>query len=198
MNSDSVGRYISEKNDSKNELISSVSSYDNIEKDSLDKIKSDSEPQNNSKQKKIVVYICGAVKKPGVYEFKSGSRVYDAVKAADGFKKHAVKTAINQARYLEDGEQISIPTIKEFKTNSSKEEIKQDKTASSPANDKLININTASASELTSLSGIGQSRADAIIEYRETNGSFKDISDIMKISGIKEGVFNKIKNKISV
>lgn len=203
-NSDSIGRYMSAKNTSKNELISSVQSYKNTSDSKTGQTDVAIATENiEHKDEKIIVYICGAVKKPGVYEFKTGSRVYDAVKAAKGFKKGAARTVINQARRLEDGEQIDIPTLKQLKKNSrlSNSQIgenQQSETDSVSENDGLININTASASELTSLSGIGQSRADAIIEYRETNGGFKDISDIMKISGIKEGVFNKIKNKISV
>ena len=138
------------------------------------------------------------MKKPGVYEFETDSRVCDAVKAARGFIKGAAKTAVNQARTLVDGEQINIPTLKQYKKKYSNKVTQQTDSESEPEKDGLVNINTASAGELTSLSGIGQSRADAIIEYRETNGTFKDISDIMKISGIKEGIFNKIKNKICV
>lgn len=179
-----------------NEFISSIQNYDTAENDKLQtsakNIKSDSE---NSK---VIVYICGAVKKPGVYEFETDSRVCDAVKAARGFKKGAAKTAVNQARTLVDGEQINIPTLKQYKKKYSNKVTQQTDSESEPEKDGLVNINTASAGELTSLSGIGQSRADAIIEYRETNGTFKDISDIMKISGIKEGIFNKIKNKICV
>ena len=161
-------------------------------------------------QSQVVVYICGAVKHPGVYKFTAGSRVNDAVNAASGFKKGAARTAINHARVLEDGEQITIPTLKQVKrkqlSKTTDGDNFQDKTTDNENTDSseresqntLININTASAGELTSLSGIGQSRADAIIEYRQSNGKFQSIEDIMKIPGIKQGIFNKIKNKISV
>ena len=172
-------------------------------KDNLNDKKSD-------RQSQVVVYICGAVKHPGVYKFTAGSRVNDAVNAASGFKKGAARTAINQARVLEDGEQITIPTLKQVKrkqlSKTTDGDNFQDKTTDNEntdssereSQDTLININTASAGELTSLSGIGQSRADAIIEYRQSNGKFQSIEDIMKIPGIKQGIFNKIKNKISV
>ena len=172
-------------------------------KDNLNDKKSDGQSQ-------VVVYICGAVKHPGVYKFTAGSRVNDAVNAASGFKKGAARTAINQARVLEDGEQITIPTLKQVKrkqlSKTTDGDNFQDKTTDNEntdssereSQDTLININTASAGELTSLSGIGQSRADAIIEYRQSNGKFQSIEDIMKIPGIKQGIFNKIKNKISV
>lgn len=172
-------------------------------KDNLNDKKSD-------RQSQVVVYICGAVKHPGVYKFTAGSRVNDAVNAASGFKKGAARTAINQARVLEDGEQITIPTLKQVKRKQLSKitdgDNFQDKTTDNEntdssereSQDTLININTASAGELTSLSGIGQNRADAIIEYRQSNGKFQSIEDIMKIPGIKQGIFNKIKNKISV
>ena len=206
MNTNSIKEYLSDQN-LKPKIISSseadissiaVSKSDNDHSDISES--SDKQLQNT----KVVVYICGAVKKPGVYTFSQGSRVDDAVKAAAGFKKGAAKTAINQARILEDGEQITIPTKKNMRKQLSQtaEGTKSSRTDSDASsyteNSGLININTASTQELTSLSGIGESRAEAIVEYRKTNGSFKEISDIMKISGIKEGVFNKIKDKISV
>lgn len=196
-------KYVSSKN---TDCISSSDkkSYNKMSgKDNLNDKKSDGQSQ-------VVVYICGAVKHPGVYKFTAGSRVNDAVNAASGFKKGAARTAINQARVLEDGEQITIPTLKQVKRKQLSKitdgDKFQDKTTDNEntdssereSQDTLININTASAGELTSLSGIGQSRADAIIEYRQSNGKFQSIEDIMKIPGIKQGIFNKIKNKISV
>ena len=196
-------KYVSSKNTG---CISSSDqkSYNKMSgKDNLNDKKSDGQSQ-------VVVYICGAVKHPGVYKFTAGSRVNDAVNAASGFKKGAARTAINQARVLEDGEQITIPTLKQVKrkqlSKTTDGDDFQDKTTDNENTDRseresqdtLININTASAGELTALSGIGQSRADAIIEYRQSNGKFQSIEDIMKIPGIKQGIFNKIKNKISV
>lgn len=193
----STGEYVSETNTGTDGFISSVQDGDDTAKNS--KLQTSSEDiKADSENSRIVVYICGAVKKPGVYEFGADSRVCDAVKAAKGFKKGAARTSINQARLLVDGEQINILTFKQYKKKSSNKATQQTEAETETNKDGLVNINTASAAELTSLSGIGQSRADAIIEYRETSGTFKDISDIMKISGIKEGIFNKIKNNICV
>lgn len=210
INSDAVGKFVYKDNtkysssedtkyvSSKNtDYISSSDkkSYNEISgKDNHSDIKTDGQSQ-------VVVYICGAVKHPGVYKFTAGSRVDDAIKAASGFKKGAAKTVINQARVLEDGEQITIPTLKQVKKKQFSGKIADNEnteSSESKSQGALININTASASELTSLSGIGQSRADAIIEYRQSNGKFDKIEDIMKIPGIKQGIFDKIKNKISV
>lgn len=203
MNSNYIREYLSD-NDIKTEVLLSSESDDNKHQNMLQSGQDTTTASDNAKKNiqnaKVVVYICGAVKKPGVYKFEKGSRVNDAINAASGFSRNAAKTAINQARVLKDGEQITIPTLKQLhkQTLKNKHNAEQSDTDSLKKENGLININTASASELTSLSGIGQSRADAIIEYRESNGKFKDTSDIMKISGIKEGIFNKIKNKISV
>lgn len=132
------------------------------------------------------VYICGAVRHPGVYSFPEGARVCDAVEAAGGLKKKALSDAVNQARKLMDGEQITIP----FKTTKG--------SLTSSEDSELVNINQAGAQELMTLTGIGESKAQMIIDYREENGPFTCIEDIMKISGIKEGVYNQIKENITV
>ena len=146
--------------------------------------------------KEIAVYICGAVKKPGVYKFNTASRVCDAVKAAGGFKKNADTISINQAEYLKDGEQITIPVKTNVKPGSSGDG-KSDSN-NSKASSNLVNINQADENELMTLPGVGESKAASIIEYRNKNGYFTKIEDIMKITGIKEGVFNKIKDKITI
>lgn len=143
----------------------------------------------------IAVYICGAVKHPGVYSFVMGQRLCDAVKAAGGFKKSAARFAVNLAKRLSDSEQIVIPTKKQ----AASAKISNDsgiKTESSGENE-LININTASKEELMALSGIGESKADAIIKYRSSN-QFNSIEDIKNVTGIKDGVFNQIKDQITV
>lgn len=139
------------------------------------------------RQEECTVYICGAVRRPGVYRFDSGARVCDAVEAAGGFTKKAVWDAVNQARLLTDGEQITIPVKSKAK-----------KASSSGKRSELVNINQADLSELMTLSGIGEAKAQLIVEYRDENGSFSATEDIMKISGIKEGIYNRIKDRITV
>lgn len=138
---------------------------------------------------KICVYVCGAVCNPGVYELDEGSRVYEAVESAGGMTEDASAASVNLARAVADGEQIYIPASGEV-----------DDGATLPAAEgqKKVNINTASAEELMTLSGIGEAKAESIIRYREENGSFQSIEDLMKISGIKEGVFEKIKDDITI
>lgn len=149
----------------------------------------------------LYIYMCGAVVSPGVYQLKEGSRLYEAVEMAGGLTKEADETCLNLARLVSDGEQIVILTCEE--TDKLKQEGKytldQENTAIAVnASSNLVNINTASISELTTVSGIGESRAQAIIDYREKNGDFRCIEDIKKVEGIKDGLFSKIKDKITV
>lgn len=140
----------------------------------------------------IAVYICGAVKHPGVYSFVTGKRLCDAIKAAGGFKKSAARSAVNLARRLSDSEQIIIPTKKQAASSKNKNPDSSYETVPS-----LVNINTASKEELMTLPGIGESKAAAVIEYRLSN-KFNSIEDIKNVVGIKDGVFSQIKDQITV
>lgn len=137
----------------------------------------------------VYVYVCGAVKNEGVYVLDENSRVFEAIEMAGGFTEDADRSNLNLARVVTDGEQITILT---------KEEAQAEVKLQAMEKSGVVNINTATVSELTSISGIGESRAKAIIDYREKNGNFKTIDDIKKIDGIKEGLFSKIKDKIKV
>ena len=141
---------------------------------------------------KIMVYICGAVKEPGVVELTEGSRMNDAVQAAGGFTEEASVTSINLAAKLKDEEMIFVPT---------KEEAESQEAAGvglPAAENNLININTADIYMLCSLPGIGESKARDIVTYREVHGSFQKKEDIMQVTGIKESLYKKISNLISV
>lgn len=145
----------------------------------------------------IIVYVCGAVNVPGVYTLTSKQRIADAVSAAGGFSDDAQTDAVNLAGIPCDGDKIRIPFQgEEINENNSAKE--QDSENNSEIKDDRININTADKSLLMSISGVGEAKADAIISYREKNGNFKTVEEIMNIEGIKEGVFNKIKDKICV
>lgn len=157
--------------------------------------KAESEPE--SADEKIYVHIVGAVKKPGVYAFDTKPRVIEVVEEAGGFTKNAVKSDINQAEVVEDGSQIVIESGRDKKKASEGKKQSSAREDSEP-DDGRVNINTATKEELLGLSGIGEAKAASIITYRETNGKFKKIEDIMNITGIKNGVFDKIKDKIKV
>ena len=141
----------------------------------------------------LFVHVCGAVVNPGVYQLEPGSRLYEAVERAGGLTDNADGTCLNMARELSDGEQVRILTKEEMEAIPRTTADSQD--TQSPG---LVNINTATLEELTTVSGIGESRAQAIIAYREANGAFRCIEDIKQVDGIKDGLFSKIKDQITV
>lgn len=158
-------------------------------------------------REEIYIHVCGQVKKPGVYVFTGEPRVIEAIEKAGGFTKKADRSSLNQAAVVTDGTQLMIPAKTVSKTVS---DLKKTSVPKAGANQSLsvpdrtlsvsdrVNINTASKEELMTLSGIGESKASQILSYREENGYFEKTEDIMNISGIKEGVFGKIKDKITV
>ena len=198
--------YMNRSNDSElvdcDTQISYSEEADSNSKEATDKDNNSKEASTSSKDnknKKIYVHICGEVNEPGVYELKEDARVIDAIEAAKGLTKVASQQSVNQAEKLEDSEQIYIPSIKEVKENVNQSVKSSDSNSSiNNAENGKININTASQEELTTLPGIGVAKAQKIIAYRQQNGSFSKIEDIMKISGIKEGLFNKISENITV
>lgn len=149
----------------------------------------------------IYVYVCGEVVEPGVYECRSDARVYEAIEAAGGMTEDAAEDTINLADYLSDGQMITVFSLEEEMegavTESSTGAASQNADSETSADDK-VNINTADADTLTTLPGIGSSKAASIIAYREQNNGFSTTEDIMNIEGIKEGVYNKIKDLIIV
>lgn len=154
----------------------------------------------NSEKSGIYVYICGEVINPGVYELSGDSRIYEAVDAAGGFTENAARESINLASKVSDGMQITIYNKEEAASlpaggTSAGKNSGQDQMSGSSS---LVNLNTATKEELMTLKGIGESKAEDIIRYREKSGGFKKIEDIMKISGIKEAGFQKIKDSITV
>lgn len=149
-----------------------------------------------NKEEQVCVYVCGAVNKPGVYSLQSGKRIADAIGLAGGMKEDASQDCLNQAEVLSDAQMIRVLTIEEAQNSNGNDA--KDKSGEVTADKGLVNINTATCDQLMTLPGIGQNKADSIIAYREENGKFNTVEDIMNITGIKEGVFNKIKNYITV
>lgn len=169
--------YFKQRSDSGVEVIKN-SGVEKVEKDDRD----------------IGVYVCGEVKKPGVYIMKQGDRIEKLINMAGGFTENADIRAVNLAAKLKDEDFIIIRS-KILLDNSS--------TGVNPfgdgqTQDGKININTATKEQLKTLPRIGDAYAQRIIEYREKNGFFKDIKDIMKVSGIGEKMFENIKDKITV
>ena len=173
----------------------------------------------------IRVYVCGAVAKPGVVSVPKGSRVEDALAEAGGFAPEAMRQALNLADWVMDGQMLYFPaegeewdgmtsgnlsgygggftTGQEAGMSGGKNANAGWDTGGNQAGggnqeSERVNINTADAAELMTLPGIGESRARDIIAYREKNGSFTSCEDIMKVSGIKTSVYEKINDKIRV
>ena len=170
----------------------------------------------------ICVHVCGAVKAPGVYELAAGSRVFEAVRAAGGFTGEADESYVNQAQRLTDGAKLVIPTVEQVRDaagdgsggaggigivqESGAEQaegfgvsaVSSSEDNAESAADGKINTNTASEEQLCEIPGIGAARAAAIVAYREQSGGFASTEDIMNVSGIKEGTYAKIKDRIKV
>jgi competence protein ComEA len=156
---------------------------------------------SQSSSAKVYVDIGGEVKNPGVYIFDEEPRLVDVIQKAGGLTKKADSSSINQAQIVPDGTQITIAgknKSKKAKTAADESSSGDSANGVSASSAQKININTASKEQLTTLSGIGESRAKQIVAYREENGNFGKIEDIMNVSGIKEGIFNKIKDDITV
>ena len=157
---------------------------------------------------KIIVHVCGAVASPGVYELNEGSRIIDAVNRADGLLLTAASDYVNLAAVISDGEKIWIPTVEEAKELAKNPDVflgitqstitAENEPNSQTATSGKVNINTADKVLLCTLPGIGNTRAESIIDYRESHGGFRCIEDIMNVSGIKESSFQKIKEYIVV
>ena len=149
----------------------------------------------------IYVDVCGAVSVPGVYKLDSDSRVFQAIEAAGGMLPEAAGALVNQAQPVSDGQQIYVPTQEEADqgtVNLPSDAGQQTEGTQENAESGKINLNTADTETLKTLSGIGDAKAQAIIAWREENGSFSSIEDIMQVPGIKESTFTKIKDKIAV
>lgn len=156
------------------------------------------EKDDNQEQERVVyVHVCGQVHTPGVYELPEGSRIYEAVAAAGGMTEQAAGERLNQAATVEDGQQIYVLSKEEAaagEAGAGEDAI----LGTSQAEDGKVDLNTATAEELMTLSGIGEAKAKAILRYREEHGGFQKVEELMEVEGIKEGVFQKIKEQVKI
>ena len=170
---------------------------------------------------KCYVYVCGEVAEPGVYVLETGDRIYEAVEMAGGMTADAGTCAVNLAESVYDGLMVYIPDSEEAagmtgsmtsvggsavsaggSVTSADSSVRNGKgtsggTAASPEDGRL-NLNTASLAELMTLSGIGQTKAQAVVNYRDAHGGFSSVEEIMNVDGIKEGLYNRIRDQIKV
>lgn len=171
----------------------------------------------SGKRELLYVYVCGAVECPGVYAFEEGARVFDAIEAAGGLSADADGACVNQALKLSDQDQLYIRTLEEKEQNTQKGEAfctgtspegsasgngygllpAEGSAGAENAADARININTASQRELTSLPGIGDTKAAAILADRAENGFYEAPEDLKRVSGIGDATFEKLKDRIT-
>ena len=142
-------------------------------------------------------YISGAVNRPGVYKTVSGSRVIDLVNTAGGLAAGADVAHVNLAQPVKDGLHVYIPVSPEKQAAAGNTTNTVNTAKPGNAGDK-INLNTADKAQLEKLPGIGPALAERILEYRQTNGSFQELEDIKKVSGIGEAKFKQIKDKLAI
>ena len=160
-----------------------------VESDVLSEVQSTPVTESSTEPIKIYVHICGEVNNPGVYELAEGSRIFEAVEAAGGFTEEAAQASLNLAQVISDEEQIVILTQDEA---AEKARMEREQAAG------IVNLNTASKEQLMTLTGIGESRAEDILRYRQESGGFQAIEEIMNVPGIKESAYLKIKDSITV
>lgn len=144
----------------------------------------------------VYVYVCGEVMIPGVYELAEGARIYEAVALAGGLTEDADPSVINQAQAVTDGMMIRIPAAGSDDAQAQETLMTGQVTASDGTT--LVNINTADSAALMTLPGIGESKAAAIIAWRQENGGFKDTQDIKNVSGIGDSTYERLAPLITV
>ena len=154
----------------------------------------DEKPEQEEKplQEWIYVDVCGAVRNPGVYRIEAGSRVFQVLEQAGGCTEEASLETVNQADLLTDGQKIRIYT-KEEAGQMEKKLQEED-----PLLDDRVDINRAGKEELMTLTGVGETRAQAILSYRETHVSFSSVEELMQVEGIKEKTYEKLKDQIRI
>jgi competence protein ComEA len=136
------------------------------------------------KSPSIYIHVAGAVRKPGIYQLDSGSRVFDAVLLAGGFTNKANQTSVNMARILNDGEQLLVSS------GSSNAQVQQESS--------LISLNQASSSQLEDLPGVGPALAGRMVDWRTANGGFKSKEDLLNVAGIGDKLFAAVKDLVTL
>ncbi|MEJ6951117.1 helix-hairpin-helix domain-containing protein [Natronospora cellulosivora (SeqCode)] len=180
------------QNSDRNMVYSSISS-DRLLSSEVDNPYEPADDRVNADREKIVVHVAGEVFFTGVYELPQGSRVIDAINLAGGSKSTADLDSINLAAIIKDEQKIYIPSVTEDSLINH-----SNSNPAIHASSNKININTATAMELQKLNGIGESRANSIIKYRNENGSFRSIEEIKNISGIGDRILDNIREEITI
>lgn len=185
-----------QKNDSNEQQLEVITT---IPQEQTEQLNSDDEHEDRLVVNKVIVDVKGAVNTPGVYELTTEERVIDAIKKAGGYTEEAESKLVNHAQRLQDEMVIYIPKkgeeISTFEVNPT--QVVNMPSDNSNSSGK-VNINVADETALTTLPGIGPSKAQAIIAYREDVGSFKSIEDLKNVSGIGDKTYDKLKDFIDI
>lgn len=192
--------YLFLQQDSSNEEESlSITTIPQLEQSEQNNSEAETAKDEEQSVKKVMVDVKGAVQYPGVYELTTDQRIVDAIKAAGGYTDKAQNQSINHAQKLQDEMAIYIPEIGEEAENlqHSGQVMAGGAPATSSSTD-VVDLNSADETALTTIPGIGPSKAQAILAYREENGPFQTIEDIKNVSGIGDKTFEKLKDHISV
>lgn len=168
--------------------------------------KSGNDSSENQNDAEWYVYVCGCVNNPDVYKCREGARIYEVIELAGGFGQEADREYLNLVDLVEDGQRIYVPSKAEVLNMQNEAGLGSASGSTGgvsgidgiSGNSGKVNINTAGVKQLMMLPGIGESRARDIINYRDANGRFEQIEDIMKVSGIKNASYEKIKDLIKV
>jgi len=152
------------------------------------------EKKETQPKKDLIIHVCGAVRKPGVIKLKKGDRVVDALNLAGGATEDAGLDVLNLAAKLSDGQRVYVPRQGE----QVNQEMMGSIAGSSPEQASLVNINSASATELESLPGVGPVLAQRIMEYRESEGGFSSVEQLRKVEGIGPKKFEQLKDKVTI
>ena len=171
---------------STSEELSETSSSDTGELQSVDDVSGGS-GESASQTLRVHVHVVGAVAKPGVYELEASARVIDAIEAAGGANDDADLQQVNMARLLSDGEQIRVLTAQEATL-----------TSQSAVGKSLLNLNSATVDQLEELPGVGPALAARIVDWREANGSFKNVEELSSVSGIGEKLLENVRELVTL
>lgn len=191
-------------------------SSQSLQSSSVSSVAASTSSASSAASAEVVCDISGAVKHQGVYRLKNGARLEDLIEKAGGLTKDAQLKAINRSQLLKDQDKIYIPgkgdkmeaaqtansaaaSVPAASTSNSTSAFSFAASASSgPASGDLINLNTATASDLQKLNGIGEKKAEQIIAYRQEKGSFKSIDELKEVSGIGDKTFAAIKDQLTI
>ena len=175
------------------EQTSSSSSYKDEKSNKSNEIS-----QADTEDQLVTVDVKGAVKKPGVYQLQSNSRVHDALEKAGGLTDEADLKSVNQAQKLSDEAVVYVAKVGENAVDVTTSAPASATSGTGQAKSALVNLNTATEADFQTISGIGQKRAQDIIAYREANGRFKSVDDLKNVSGIGAKTLEKLKEYVTV